>query len=113
MNSSRPAQPYTVSEISRAPRIYESRWLGEQGAIANYIATQTGGRYIAADAPAYADALRSILNEVHSRYELGFTPRALDGKRHHLRVTLTSAAKRQHPGTSIRHRSGYIAVPPQ
>lgn len=95
----------------QSPRIYESRWFGgEQGAIANYIATQTGGRYIAADAPAYADALRGILNEVHLRYELGFTPQALDGKRHHLRVTLTGAAKQQHPGTTIRYRSGYIAA---
>jgi hypothetical protein len=72
-----------------------------------------GGPYIRAHPPAYAGALSSILNEIHLRYELGFAPEALDGRRHHLRFTLTDIAKQQHPGVTLRCRSGYIALPSQ
>jgi hypothetical protein len=63
----------------RSPRI----WLiGGQGAVANYIATQTGGQYLRVTPKTYAKGLEEILQQLHCRYELGFRSEALDGKRH-------------------------------
>ena len=88
----------------RSPRIWS---LGEQGAIANYIATQTGGEYLRVTSETYATGLEEILRQLHGRYELGFKPEVLDGKRHKLLVTLSDAAKKQHK-VRLRHRLAYV-----
>jgi hypothetical protein len=91
----------------RSPRI----WLiGEQGAVANYIATQTGGQYLRVTAKNYVKGLEEILQQLHCRYELGFKPEALDGKRHKLRVELADAGKSQHKGVRLRSRAAYVPV---
>ncbi len=92
----------------RSPRIWS---LGEQGAIANYIATQTGGEYLRETPDTYAQGLEKILQQLHGRYQLGFQPEALDGKRHTLKVELTGTAKKQHKGVRLRHRTAYVPVP--
>jgi hypothetical protein len=84
---------------------------GEQRAIAHYIATQTGGQYFDASPETYASALAEILQQLHFRYELGFKPEALDGKRHKLRVQLADTVKNQHKGVRLRYRLAY--VPPR
>jgi hypothetical protein len=91
----------------RSPRI----WLiGEQGAVANYIATQTGGQYLRVTPKTYAKGLEEILQQLHCRYELGFKPEALDGKRHKLRVELAAAAKSRHKEVRLRSRAAYVPV---
>jgi len=92
----------------RSPHI----WLapGEQKEIAHYVATQTGGRYLDATPATYADALEEILRQLHFRYELGFEPTALDGKRHKLIVKLVDSARNQHKGVRLRYRAGYVPV---
>jgi hypothetical protein len=52
--------------------------------------------------------LEEILRQLHFRYELGFQPEALDGKRHTLRVELTDAVKNQHKGLRLRYRLAYV-----
>jgi hypothetical protein len=89
----------------RSPRIW---LLGEQGAIANYFATETGGQYLRVTPETYAKGLEEILLQLHFRYELGFKPEALDGKRHRLRVTLADAVKNQHKGVRLRFRLAYV-----
>jgi hypothetical protein len=89
----------------RSPRIWS---LGEQGAIANYIATQTGGEYLRVTPETYAKGLEEILLRLHGRYELGFKPEVLDGKHHKLLVTLADAAKSQHKRVRLRHRLAYV-----
>lgn len=42
--------------------------------------------------------------QLHYRYELGFIPPAIDGKRHELRVELTKAATGKHKGVRLRYR---------
>jgi len=54
--------------------------------------------------------LEEILQQLHGRYELGFQPEALDGKRHKLRVKLNDAVKNQHKGVRLRHRAAYVPV---
>ena len=90
----------------RSPNIW---WLpGEQRAIAHYIATQTGGQYLEVTPETYTAGLTEILRQLHGRYELGFKPETLDGKRHALRVTLTETAKHQHKGLRLRYRLAYV-----
>ena len=86
----------------RSPRIW---LLGEQGAVANYFATETGGEYLRVTPETYATGLEEILQQLHGRYELGFKPETLDGKRHKLRVELADAAKNaaQRSASEIPH----------
>ena len=48
--------------------------------------------------------------QLHFRYELGFIPAAIDGKRHQLKVELTKPAKEAHRGVRLRSRPEYIPV---
>ena len=91
----------------RSPRIW---LLGEQGEVANYIATETGGEYLRVTPDTYATGLREILRQLHGRYELGFKPETLDGKRHKLTVKLADAAKNQHKGVRLRYRLAYVPI---
>lgn len=91
----------------RSPGIW---LLGEQAQIAKYIAKQTGGEYLRVTPEAYAKGLEQILEQLHFRYELGFEPATLDGKRHKLEVKLVSSARSQHKQVHLRYRSGYIAI---
>jgi hypothetical protein len=84
---------------------------GEQKAIAHYIVTQTGGQYLDASPETYASALADILQQLHFRYELGFKPEVLDGKRHKLRVMLSDAGKKHHKGIRLRDRLAYVPIP--
>ncbi|HLW78640.1 MAG TPA: hypothetical protein VKU44_03485, partial [Terriglobia bacterium] len=83
---------------------------GEQKEVAHYIATQTGGQYFEVTPQTYATGLEEILQQLHFRYELGFKPEALDGKRHKLTVKLADAAKKQHQGVRLRYRLAYVPV---
>src|SRR6202035_1572261 len=58
----------------RSPRIW---LLGEQGAVAKYVATETGGEYLRVTPETYATGLEEILQQLHGRYELGFKPETL------------------------------------
>jgi hypothetical protein len=84
--------------------------LGEQSKIMHYMAKHTGGEYIAAPPSGYAAALERILMQLHYRYELGFIPPAIDGKRHELKVELRKEAKEEHKGVRLRFRPEYIPV---
>jgi hypothetical protein len=82
----------------------------EQPAIATYIAIQTGGQYLRVTPETYAAGLEEILRQLHFRYELGFEPEALDGKRHQLRVELAGAVKNQHKRVRLQYRAAYVPI---
>jgi hypothetical protein len=84
--------------------------LGEQAKIMHYMAKHTGGQYYSAPPPGYAAALDAVLTQLHLRYELGFIPPAVDGKRHELRVELTREAKEKHKRLRLRFHPEYIPV---
>ena len=92
----------------RAPNLH---LIGEQSKIMHYMAKHTGGQYFSAAPSGYAAALDTILTQLHFRYEIGFIPAAIDGKRHELRVELTKKAKAEHKGVRLRFRPEYIPVP--
>jgi hypothetical protein len=86
----------------------------EQGQIMHYMADQTGGQFLAAPPAGYSAALEAILMQLHFRYELGFIPHAIDGKRHELKVRVANEAKDRYKGIRLRFRPEYIplAEPP-
>jgi len=92
-----------------SPRVY-GLGNGEQAEISHYVAEQTGGEYFTAPARDYATALDMILMRLHFRYELGFVPPKIDGKRHELRVELTKEAQRKYKGVRLWFRPEYIPV---
>jgi hypothetical protein len=83
---------------------------GEQAEISHYLAQQTGGQYFIAAENTYATVLDMILMRLHFRYELGFIPPKMDGKRHELRVELTKEAQRKYKGVRLWFRPEYIPV---
>jgi hypothetical protein len=84
--------------------------IGEQAKIMHYMADHTGGQYFSAPPSGYAAALEAVLMQLHFRYELGFIPSTLDGKRHDLKVELTKEAKETHNRVRLRFRPEYIPV---
>jgi hypothetical protein len=84
--------------------------IGEQGQILHYMAKHTGGEYLVAAPERYAAALEQILVQLHYRYQIGFVPLAIDGKRHQLRVEFTNEARRKYKGVRLRFRPEYIPV---
>jgi len=71
-------------------------FFGEQAEILGYMSKHTGGQYFSAPPAEYAAALETILMQLHFRYELGFIPPAIDGKRHDLKIELTKEARKAH-----------------
>ncbi|MGC2474830.1 MAG: hypothetical protein WA485_10880 [Candidatus Sulfotelmatobacter sp.] len=95
----------------RSPHIW---WLpGEQRQVAHYVAAQTGGEYLDVTPETYGSGFEQILQQLHFRYELGFQPPLLDGKRHKLTVKLTDAVKEQYRNVRLRYRAAYVPVPLQ
>jgi hypothetical protein len=95
----------------RSPRYFAFGLSGEQGSVADYIAAQTGGEYFWATPETYASELKTILEQLHARYELGFKPAALDGKRHKLLLKLAVHAGNRGGGVRLRYRAAYIPLP--
>ena len=93
---------------SRSPNLHFI--IGEQAKIMHYIAKHTGGEYFSVPPVEYENALEAILMQLHYRYELGFIPPAIDGKRHELRVELKQAVTAEHKGVRLRYRPEYIPV---
>jgi hypothetical protein len=93
---------------SRYPFVFPL--IGEHAEILHYMAKHTGGEYTTAVPERYAALLESILVRLHHRYQLGFVPAAIDGKRHKLKVELTREARRQHKSVRLQFRLEYLAV---
>lgn len=74
------------------------------------MAKLTGGQYFKVTESRYAAALESIITHLHLRYQLGFEPRKIDGKRHRLKIELTKDARQIHRTVDLRARSEYIPV---
>ena len=82
----------------------------EQGEIMHHMADQTGGQFLSAAPAGYSAALDAIMMQLHFRYELGFVPPAIDGKRHELKVELAKEVKEEHKGVRLRFQPEYIPV---
>jgi Ca-activated chloride channel family protein len=69
------------------------------------LAFRTGGGYYRVPAVADLNTVATrMVDELHSSYLLGFTPKVLDGTRHRLSVTV------KRPGVLVRARRHYLAT---
>jgi hypothetical protein len=84
---------------------------GEQAAVLHYMCEAMGGQYYSVPKAMFSVALQSILLQLHFRYELGFRPSSLDGKRHDLKVEFQGAAKEKYKSAFLRYRRQYIPSP--
>ena len=84
---------------------------GERASVLLYLSEETGGMFFRVPERLYATTLDDILLQLHFRYELAFKPAVVDGRRHVLKVELTSAAKKARKATGLRYRPEYIAMP--
>ena len=102
---------FGITDITVGPS--QSHWnrSQERGAIIHYIVAETGGQYFSVPENLYGTALESILMQLHFRYELGFKPSAVDGKRHAVQVELVGSAKEQYGTARLRYRPEYIPTP--
>lgn len=82
----------------------------ERGHIFSYLADETGGQYFSARPEGYAAALEAILMQLHFRYQLGFIPPSIDGKRHEIGLKLSGDALQKHKGVRLRFRTEYISL---
>jgi hypothetical protein len=48
--------------------------------------------------------------QLRFRYQIGFVPPAIDGKRHELKAELTKEARAKHKGVRLRFRAEYIPI---
>jgi hypothetical protein len=83
----------------------------EQGSVFHFMAQETGGHYLSVPPEKYGIALEEILLQLHFRYQLGFVPPALDGKRHKLVVRFTKQAQKNLKHVRLRSRLEYIPQP--
>jgi hypothetical protein len=72
------------------------------------MAMATGGQYFSVHPKLYSTALESVLLQLHFRYELGFKPPVIDGKRHQLKVEFSDSAKKEYKNVRLRYRPEYI-----
>ena len=77
----------------------------------HYYSQETGGQYYTATDPKmFSAALDYILSQLHLRYTIGFKPRAIDGRKHTIRVELTKDTQKRYQGVQLRFRQEYLAV---
>lgn len=98
---------------AEAPNFSRGHLFGEQNSVLHYFAKQTGGEYYSVPPGQYASTVEDILAQLHSRYELGFKPTKIDGKRHKLRVEFSGSAKSLSSSTRLRYRPEYIPLEPR
>lgn len=91
-----------------APGFPRGHLFGEQNSVLHYFASQTGGEYYSVPPEEYAKTVENILAQLHTRYELGFKPRRIDGKRHKLKVEFDGTAQVLSKSTRLRYRPEYI-----
>jgi len=79
--------------------------------LVHYYSHETGGEvYSTLEPTHFSDTLDALLTQLHLRYTIGFTPLKLDGKRHHLKVELTSDAHKRFKAAELQFRLEYIPV---
>lgn len=86
---------------------------GEIARIFHYMSEQTGGQYFSVPPEQYAAALRDIILRLHFRYQLGFKPPVVDGKRHKVKVELVGSAREDYKSVRLRYRPEFIPIAPE
>ena len=104
---------YGINDGGFSLKYFPPSGSSEQFYVGHYLSASTAGQYFSVKPTLFATALDDILVQVHFRYQLGFKPPILDGKRHELTVTLANELKTEHKSLRLVNRSQYIPAPRQ
>jgi hypothetical protein len=99
---------YGINDGGFSLKYFPPSGSSEQFYVGHYLSASTAGQYFSVKPTLFATALDDILVQVHFRYQLGFKPPGLDGKRHKLTIALADEMKTQHKSVRLVHRSEYI-----
>lgn len=99
---------YGINDGGFSLKYFPPSGSSEQFYVGHYLSASTAGQYFSVKPTLFGTALDDILVQVHFRYQLGFKPPVLDGKRHELTVTLANEVKTQHKSVRLVNRSQYI-----
>jgi hypothetical protein len=110
-SQSGPASIYSADPPAVTPMINIGASLGMTYHLVHYYSGETGGEvYSTLDPKRLSDTLDALLTQLHLRFTIGFRPRKLDGKRHHLKVELMSEAQKRFRAAEVRSRREYIPI---
>lgn len=77
--------------------------------IVHHLSDKTGGVVLSTWSGKYDAELDHIISELQGRYQLGFRPPTLDGKRHDLQVKLTDNARARLKSIDLRYAPSFLA----
>jgi hypothetical protein len=82
-----------------------------RGHVIHYLSEKTGGRVLSTWSADYGKELDRIIEELHSRCQLGFLPPAPDGRQHELQIKFSDEARKRLKTVDLRYPSAYMASP--
>jgi hypothetical protein len=79
--------------------------------VVHYLVEQTGGQVYSTWTNKYGENLDRLIGNLHRRYELGFVPPTLDGRRHEIKIKLTDEARHRLKSGDLHYAPAYLASP--
>jgi hypothetical protein len=79
--------------------------------VVHYLAEQTGGQVYSTWTNKYGENLDRLVGDLHHRYEMGFVPPTLDGRRHEINIKLTDEARHKLKSAELHCAPAYLAAP--
>jgi hypothetical protein len=78
--------------------------------VVHYMAEQTGGQVYSTWTNKYGENLDRLIADLHRRYEIGFVPPTLDGRRHDIKIKLTDEARHKLKSAELHYAPAYLAA---
>ena len=106
------AAPATVFLVNDGLAEPPHSGLGEVRRVIGNLADRTGGGYFHVpfgdtDPFLYAQAIANVIERMHGRYQIFWTPHRADGDEHIVAARLTAPARKVHPGLQLHSRTVY------
>ena len=79
--------------------------------VVHYLAEQTGGQVYSTWTNKYGENLDRLIGDLHRRYEIGFVPPTLDGRRHEIKIKLMDEARHKLKSAELHYAPAYLAAP--
>ena len=79
--------------------------------VVHYLAEQTGGQVYSTWTNKYGENLDRLIGDLHRRYEFGFVPLTLDGRRHEINIKLSDEARHKLKSAELHYAPAYLAAP--
>lgn len=78
--------------------------------VVHYLTEQTGGQVYSTWTNKYGENLDRLIEDLHRRYEIGFVPPTLDGRRHEIKIRLSDEARHKLKSAELHYPPAYLAA---